>query len=247
MTDKKILVVDDESFIRELFEYFLGKAGYSIYTAATVEEALEILSLQAFPVMFIDLGLNARGIDGFELCEKIRKENPKAVIYALSGYINLFDPQEFREAGFDACFKKPPNIQAIQQAVKEAFAKMGRQHAIKRILIIDDDDQFRMMLHSMLELEGYTVSEASGAEEGILRQSEQPADLIIADVIMPGKDGVDAMLDIKEAFPEANFIVMTGKTGYRPDAKLDIAKTFGAKILRKPFQRKEILDVIQQL
>jgi CheY-like chemotaxis protein len=244
---KKILVVDDEAIVQELFEHFLGKAGYSVYSAATGEEALEILSQESIPVMFIDLGLIPGEMNGFELCEKIRKENPNAIIYALTGYANLFDPQEFLQAGFDNWFAKPINIISIRQALKDVFAKMDRHNAIERILIIDDDDQFREMLCEMLEHEGYTVLEACDGEEGIRRQSEQPADLIIIDVIMPGKDGIDTMLDIKDIFLAPKFIVITGKLGWGPDAQLDIAQIFGARTLRKPFLRNEILEVIEQL
>jgi DNA-binding response OmpR family regulator len=117
----------------------------------------------------------------------------------------------------------------------------------ERILIIDDDDQFREMLREMLEHEGYAVLEARDGEEGIRRQSEQSADLIIVDIIMPGKDGIDTMLEIKNRFPETKFIVITGKIGYQTDAKLDYAQIYGARILRKPFRRKQILGVIEQL
>jgi YesN/AraC family two-component response regulator len=99
----------------------------------------------------------------------------------------------------------------------------------------------------MLELEGYTVIEAPDGEEGIRRQSEQPADLIIIDIIMPGKDGIDTMLDIKDAFPEVKFIIVSGAIGYVPEAKLDMAKILGAHTLKKPFERKEVIKVIEQL
>jgi CheY-like chemotaxis protein len=104
MASKKILVVDDEDTIRDLLEYSLGKAGYSVRSVASGEEALEILSQESIPVMFIDLGLDLGTINGFELCEQIRKENPNAIIYALTGYAKLFDPHEFRKAGFDDYF-----------------------------------------------------------------------------------------------------------------------------------------------
>ena len=55
--------------------------------------------------MFIDLGLET--MNGFELCENIRKNNPDAIIYALTGYAGLFGPQEILEAGFDDYFAKP--------------------------------------------------------------------------------------------------------------------------------------------
>ena len=247
MESKKILVVDDENTIRDLLEYSLGKAGYSVRSAASGDEALEILGQESIPVMFIDLGLDVGAMNGFELCEQIRKKNSNAIIYALTGYAQLFDPNEFRKAGFDDYFAKPVNVEAICQVLRNSFEKIDRQNVIERILIIDDDDQLREMLRQMLELEGYTVIEAPDGEEGIRRQSEQSADLIIIDLIMPGKDGLDTMLDIKDAFPEAKFIIITGDIGYFPEAKLDMAKILGARTLNKPFTQKEIIKVIEQL
>jgi CheY-like chemotaxis protein len=247
MVSKKILVVDDEDTIRDLLKYFLDKAGYSVYTAATGEEALEILSRESIPVMFIDLGLNVGAMNGFELCEKIRKENPNAIIYALTGYVQLFDPEEFRKAGFDNLFAKPVSIHSIRLALEDAFEKIDRYSVIERILIIDDDDQFREMLREMLELEGYAVLEARDGEEGLLRQSEQPANLIIVDVEMPGKDGVDTMLEIERISPKTRFIMVSGESGYLPKAKLRQAQILGARTLWKPFERKKILEIIEQL
>jgi CheY-like chemotaxis protein len=247
MARNKILVVDDEDAIRELLEYSLGKAGYSVHSAASGEAALEILGRESIPVMFIDLGLDLGAMNGFELCEKIRKKHPHATIYALTGYATLFDPKEFQKAGFDNYFAKPIDIEAIYQALRDTFEKMNRSNAIKRILVIDDDDQFRRLLCKMLEPEGYMVIEAADGEEGVKHQSEQPADLIIIDVIMPGKDGLDTMLEIKDAFPEAKFIIISGEIGYVPDVKLDIAQKLGIPTLQKPFKKEEIIEVIEQL
>jgi CheY-like chemotaxis protein len=247
MESKKILVVDDEAIIRELFEHFLSKDGYSIYTAATVEEALEILGREAIPVMFIDLGLGLNEMNGFELCEKIRKENPSAIIYALTGHATLFDPEEFRKAGFDNWFAKPVLIRSIRLALKDAFEKIDQASVIERILIIDDDDQFREMLREMLELEGFVVFEACDGEEGIRCQSGQLADLIIVDVEMPGKDGVDVMLSIQRICPRTMFIMVSGESGYLPKAKLRQAQILGARTLWKPFERKQLLETIEQL
>jgi CheY-like chemotaxis protein len=247
MARKKVLVVDDEDTIRELLEYSLGKAGYSVHSAASGEAALEILERESIPVMFIDLGLELGEMNGFELCERIREENPNATIYALTGYAKLFDPKEFQKAGFDDYFAKPIDVEAIHQALRDTFEKMDRRNAIKRILVIDDDDQFRRLLSEMLGSEGYEVVEAADGEEGIKRQSEQPADLIIIDVIMPGKDGLDTMLEIKDACPEAKFIIISGEIGYVPDVKLDIAQRLGTPTLQKPFKKEEIIEVIAQL
>jgi len=96
MNNRKILVVDDEAPICYMLKMALNRVGYKVSTATCAEEALEVLTQDQIPVIFIDLGLET--MDGFELCERIRKDDHNAVIYALSGYASLFDPSDFKEA-----------------------------------------------------------------------------------------------------------------------------------------------------
>jgi CheY-like chemotaxis protein len=122
MSQRKILIVDDEAPIREMLEMAFGKAGYLVRLAAGAEEALGILREEYIPVMFIDLGLEK--MNGFELCENIRQSNPEAIIYALTGYAGIFGPQEMLEAGFNGYLAKPISIKDIYQAVKKSFIKL---------------------------------------------------------------------------------------------------------------------------
>ena len=103
--EKKILVVDDEASIRELFEDILGASGYKIFTAEGAEQALEILKQENIDVIFLDLKLF--GMNGIELCRQIRSFNPVSLIHAMTGWSALFEIAECREAGFDDFFTKP--------------------------------------------------------------------------------------------------------------------------------------------
>jgi DNA-binding NtrC family response regulator len=251
MTNNKILIVDDEACIRNMLKIALNRIGYKVRVATGAEEAFEILEQEQIPVIFIDLALET--MNGFELCERVRKDHPDAIIYALSGHAGLFDPQDFREAGFDGYDAKPIVIENLYKIVKDSFERIDRLAknlpviVIKRILIIDDDDHIRKMLRTMLEHEDYTVSEASSGEEGCIRYSEQPADLIITDLVMPGKSGIETALDIKEENPEAKFILMSGYDWYGIDAEFAMAEALGAFTIKKPFDRKSILKAIKQI
>ena len=88
MSEKKVLVVDDETAILAIMREALEMEGYTVATAASAEDALEILAGDSFPVIFLDLRLP--GMDGVELCGNIRKDNPVAVIYAFTGYTNYY-------------------------------------------------------------------------------------------------------------------------------------------------------------
>lgn len=124
MSDKKILVVDDEPVILNVLEGAFSKVGYLVYPASNANEAFAILNQEKIYVMFIDLGLEST--NGFKLCENIRRDNPRAIIYALTGYAGFYDPKDFLEAGFDGYFDKPVNIKILFNAAKEAFDKLDR-------------------------------------------------------------------------------------------------------------------------
>lgn len=250
-TNNNILVVDDEAPIRDMLNMALSRIGYEVRLAKGAEEALEILEQEKISIIFIDLGLET--INGFELCEQVRKSHPDAIIYALSGHAGLFDPQDFRDAGFDGYDTKPITIKNLYKIVEESSERINRLEKkssikdIKRILIIDDDDQLRKMLRVILEREGYTVSEASSGEEGCIRYSKKPADLIITDLVMPGKSGIETALDIKAEDPDAKFILMSGCDWYGVDAEFEVAKTLGAYTLKKPFEKNKLLTAIKQI
>ena len=121
---KKILVVDDERSIRDLFTDTFNDAGYEVRAAETGEQALEILKEERIDVIFLDLRLF--GMNGIELCRKIRKTNPISIIYAMTGWAALFEIEECREAGFDDYFKKPVALDMLFKAVEDAFEKLDR-------------------------------------------------------------------------------------------------------------------------
>ena len=124
MEEKKVLVVDDEPSIRNILEEALTRGGYIVRSAESAEKALEILRQESIMVMFLDLKLP--GMSGLELCELIRKQNPLAIIHALTGFTDLFGLLECRKVGFDDFFAKPVSMELILEAAKDAFKKIER-------------------------------------------------------------------------------------------------------------------------
>jgi CheY-like chemotaxis protein len=120
----KILVVDDEQVIGDILKKAFSKVGYTALCAQSSEEALDILKHENIKVMFLDLHLP--GMNGVELCRLIRKNNPIACIFAMTGYVHMFELLECRQAGFDDYFTKPVNLQVLFAAAKEAFQKLER-------------------------------------------------------------------------------------------------------------------------
>ncbi len=116
-----------------------------------------------------------------------------------------------------------------------------------RILIIDDEPQIRSMLTLMLEREGYEVVEASDGVAGIKEYRQNPVDLIITDLIMPNKDGIGMIIDLKKEFPDVKIIAMSGGGLNKPDGYLKGAKKLGAACtLTKPIDREEMLRAVKE-
>ncbi|MGD8654451.1 MAG: response regulator [Desulfobacterales bacterium] len=116
-----------------------------------------------------------------------------------------------------------------------------------RILIIDDEPQIRSMLRLMLERVGYEVIEAADGMEGIRQYRDNPADVIITDLIMPNKDGIGMIIELKKEFPEIKIIAMSGGGVNRPEGYLDGAKKLGAtRTLTKPIDRDEMIAAVKE-
>jgi len=119
-----ILIVDDEKAILHMFSLAFSKKGYQVRSAESAEEALELLKLEKIHVMFLDL--NLPGMNGIELCRAIKKEQPMAVLYALTGYASLFELSDCRDAGFDDYYKKPVSMSLLVDAAEAGFKKIER-------------------------------------------------------------------------------------------------------------------------
>ncbi len=117
-----------------------------------------------------------------------------------------------------------------------------------RILIIDDEVQIREMLDQMLTREGYEVASAANGKVGMRLFREDPVDLIITDIIMPEKDGIEMILELRHDFSNLKIIAISGGGRLGPDGYLEMAQKLGAhKTFFKPFNRKEILDAVEEL
>ncbi|MCX5828963.1 MAG: response regulator [Deltaproteobacteria bacterium] len=118
-----------------------------------------------------------------------------------------------------------------------------------RILLIDDDEQLRMMLRKMLEKAGYTdVEEANDGHIGIQLFRQHPFDLVITDIIMPDKEGIETIIELIGDYPQVKIIAMSGGGRVGPQDYLKMAKHLGAsRALTKPFKYSDLIDSVQEL
>lgn len=120
----KILIIDDETSVRELFTGVFTDEDYEVITTEDGNLALDILKRDNIDVIFLDLKLF--GMNGIDLCRQIREMKPMSMIFAITGWASLFEIEECRQAGFDDYFEKPLDMDMLTDAVAEAIKKLDR-------------------------------------------------------------------------------------------------------------------------
>jgi CheY-like chemotaxis protein len=118
-----------------------------------------------------------------------------------------------------------------------------------RILLIDDDDQFRTLLRKMLEKAGYKdIEEANDGSVGVKLFRQRPFDLVITDIIMPDKEGIETIIELTGDYPQLKIIAMSGGGRVGPQDYLETAKRLGAnRTLAKPFNYSELVETVNEL
>jgi len=118
---------------------------------------------------------------------------------------------------------------------------------VPRILVIDDDPDVRGSLSKILTRAGYEVAVAADGAAGIKLQHNEPADVIITDIFMPGVDGLQTIRQLKKEGSGVRIIAVSGgdRTG-TVDLK-EHARLMGAfKVLAKPFEMHDVLAAVKE-
>ncbi|MDR3554904.1 MAG: response regulator [Syntrophobacteraceae bacterium] len=111
-----------------------------------------------------------------------------------------------------------------------------------RVLLVDDETDFREALAERLEVRRFLVTQASSGDEAIELLKGQEVDVVVLDMLMPGKDGMQTLREIKEIRPLAEIILLTGHG--TPGKGVDSIQTGAFNYMTKPANLKELLENI---
>lgn len=116
------------------------------------------------------------------------------------------------------------------------------------ICVIDDDESVRQTVGRILRGAGYAVVEAKDGEVGLrVVERELPA-MIVTDIVMPNREGIETIREAKQRFPSIPIIAISGGGRLGPDGFLELAVKLGADdCLAKPFRPAELLDKVSRL
>jgi len=119
---------------------------------------------------------------------------------------------------------------------------------MSKILIVDDDQQIRDMLRITLEREDYEVVEAGDGFEAVAAYKTHVVDLVITDIVMPDKEGIELIMELKAMDPKISIIAISGGGRINPEDYLKWARRFGVDhTFSKPVDRQKLLAAVAEL
>jgi len=118
-----------------------------------------------------------------------------------------------------------------------------------KILVIDDDASVRKFIATTLKKENHTVIEAENGVEGLDKlQHEKDVSIVITDLIMPEKEGIETIMDVRRFNPSMKILAISGGGKASPENFLLLADAVGANAtLKKPFSGQELLMSLRML
>lgn len=124
-----------------------------------------------------------------------------------------------------------------------------------RILVIEDDADERELFKVALERAGYEVLAAPNGQVGLKLFYQQPCPLVITDIFMPEKEGLETIFELKQTFPNVHVIAISGGSTlghhsgtFQADEALAVARVAGAaRTLDKPIDLKQLIQTVEEL
>lgn len=116
------------------------------------------------------------------------------------------------------------------------------------ILVIDDEKTILTSLKEMLVREGFSVLTAGDGNEGIKLFNDNQVDLVITDIVMPEKEGIETIIEMRKTSPNIKIIAISGGGRGQPEGYLQMAKSLKVEYtFKKPFEQDDLLGAVYEL
>ena len=214
---REILVIDDEPDARDLMRRFLLKEGYAVATAGSGPEGLEQVRRRRPAAITLDVMM--AGMDGWAVLQQLKEDPTTADIPVVM--ISMVDNAELGYAlGVADYLIKPPDRKRLSEILKRVCVN----DSPSQILIVDDDDDSRQVLASLIAKSGCTVREARNGQEALDSIADRHPDLMLLDLMMPVMSGFEVIAELNRQglTGKIPIVVLTARDITRDDrARLD--------------------------
>lgn len=210
----KILLVEDDPMIAEIYVKKFESAGFEIVNAVTGKEVLKYASEQSFDVILLDMVIPE--ISGMDVLKELKKSGTYDPDIKVIVFSNLSETETQREAlengadGFigKADFSPSEIVEEVRRRMNEFEEQKknrtrGADSSVdngskKKILLIEDEEIFLEMFGKKLEDDGYVITYAKNGAWGVKEAAENDYDLIITDMVMPAMGGLEIVEKFKQ-------------------------------------------------
>lgn len=121
-------------------------------------------------------------------------------------------------------------------------------NSVKQVIVADDDASIRLLATRALSAEGFTVRNAADGLEAIKAMEAMPASILVTDIIMPNREGVETIIEVRRRWPATRIVAVSGGGRLAPEQFLDLAGEFGADAtLPKPFSMSQLVKTVKSL
>jgi PAS domain S-box-containing protein len=201
-----VLVVDDDATARDLMHRYLEREGFQTVMAEGGEEGLQLARERRPDVITLDVMMPK--MDGWAVLQEIKSDARLRDIPVIM--VTIVDDKSLGYTlGADDYMTKPVEREQLSAVLQ----KYRCPHPPCPVLLVEDDETTRSMMRSMLERDGWCVTEAANGEEGLEKINESGANVILLDLMMPQMDGFEfiAHLRANEDTRDVPVVVITAK------------------------------------
>lgn len=230
----RLLVVDDDEGMVATLKDILGVAGYQVDIAYSGNEAVEYVRQQVPDCILMDVRMP--GLSGVEAYREIKRLAPESFVIFMTAYAASSLVDDARREGAVEIVPKPLDLEKVLNLIEETAQKTS-------VMVVDDDSPFCFSLADALEAQGFKVHAAQSVDDAIRLFEKEPRRVVILDMHLEDRGGLDVLLTLKKINPRAIVILMTGFPDLQDAMDQGVAMS-AAACLTKPF---EVGDLIREV
>jgi DNA-binding NtrC family response regulator len=238
---KNILVVEDESILRESLRDWLTDLGYHVEVASQGDEALRLIEEMDFDVALFDLRLP--GKDGLQILQEARVRKPHLKAIIITAYPTVEKAVEAMKLGAIDFLTKPIDLAHLKKLVRNKTEPV--RLGTKSILVVDDEPAMRESLRDWLIELGYRVETCSSGDEALTLISERNHDVLILDLKLPGKNGLEVLKEAKKLQPDVKGIIISAYPSV--DTAIEAMRQGAIEYLPKPLDLSKLEKLVAKM
>jgi CheY-like chemotaxis protein len=251
-TRHEVLVVDDEAVVLTVLREALRRGGYRVTTAASAEEAIDLMQKRPFDLVLTDK--NLPGASGLDVLRAARALNPAPAIVLITGFSSLDSAVEALDTGAHDYIEKPiRDVEDLRARIRRALSRRDEQLArprlaptgrAGRVLLVEGEGTRRRLIADYLG-RTYSVTTAEDGDEALERLQKEHFDLVLADRHLPGASGLRVIEHARRLLPHCASVLYTAYPSYE-SVKEAFASGVDAYLVRPSDDLKKLGDKVAE-